>query len=57
MKQIDLIKLAVNEWGRGQLTSEEAILRVAIIINIRKPSKENIWRDVKWKLLKFLKNY
>jgi len=42
MKDIDLIKLAVEEYGRGELSAEQAMMNIAIVLSVEPPSKECI---------------
>lgn len=51
MSNIELIKEAVNEWGEGKITAEQAMTNIAIVLAINEaPSKECIeWGKQSWK--------
>ena len=41
MENIDLVKIAVDEWKEKKLTSDEAMLRISMSFSIKRPpSKE-----------------
>jgi len=40
MDKLSLIKLAVEEWERGELPLPQAMVNISIVLRIRKPSKE-----------------
>ena len=40
MDKLDLIKMAITEWDRGELAACQALINIAVVIGVRDPSAE-----------------
>jgi hypothetical protein len=40
MDKLDLVAMAIREWANGELTADQTLFNIVVVIGIRDPSPE-----------------